>query len=203
MARCQKAKGKIVRRLGINIFGNPKYDKLLDTKPHGPGEHGTGRSKSSEYKLQLLEKQKLRLSYGMSEKQFKNVFKKAKSKSGVTGEVMLELLERRLDNAIYRAGFASTRSQARQMVTHGHFKLNGGKASIPSMLVSLDDIITVKDKQGSKDLVITSIETSKKEEVLWLETNKEDLSAKVVRYPTPEEAAPPAEIQLIIEFYSK
>ncbi|MDA3799985.1 MAG: 30S ribosomal protein S4 [Kiritimatiellae bacterium] len=203
MARCQKAKGKIVRRLGINIYGNPKYDKLLEVKPHGPGEHGSARSKASEYKHQLVEKQKLRLSYGMSEKQFRNVFKKAKAKSGVTGDVMLEMLERRLDNVIYRAGFASTRSQARQMVGHGHFKLNGGRASVPSMLVSLDDVITVKDKQGSKDLVTTSIETSKHEDVLWLETNKEELSVKVVRYPTPEEAAPPAEIQLIIEFYSK
>lgn len=203
MARCQKAKGKIVRRLGINIYGNQKYDKLLEVKPHGPGEHGANRSKPSDYKHQLVEKQKLRLSYGMSEKQFRNVFKRAKAKSGVTGDIMLEMLERRLDNVIYRAGFANTRAQARQMATHGHFKINGKKASIPSMMVNIDDVITVKDKQGSKDLVAANIETAKQEEVLWLETNKEEQSIKVVRFPTPEEAAPPAEIQLIIEFYSK
>ena len=145
----KQPKGKTVRRLGVNIYGNPKYDKLLDRKPNGPGkERGARkRGKTSVYGEQLKEKQKFRFAYGISERQFRNLYKKASRMPGVTGDNMISLMEQRLDNTIYRMGFAISRAQARQMVTHAYFFINGKPVNIPSMCVSVNDVITTKNKK--------------------------------------------------------
>ncbi|NNM68215.1 MAG: 30S ribosomal protein S4, partial [Spirochaetales bacterium] len=136
-------KGKLVRHLGVNIFEQPKYDKLLKKKPHAPGMHGPKkrRTKQTEYGKQLTEKQKLKFSYGVSERQVRNIFEKAKTMPGVTGDSMMSLLEIRLDNVIFRLGLASSRAMARQMVNHGHFQVNGRIVNIPSYSVRGGDVV--------------------------------------------------------------
>jgi small subunit ribosomal protein S4 len=141
MARPSKARGKIARHLGVNVFGNPKYDRLLKKKPYGPGEPKKGRIRETEYARQLKEKQKVKFAYGLSERQFRNLFYKAKTMKGVTGHNMLILLERRLDNVVYRMGMAASRRQARQLVSHGHIHLNGRKVTIPSAMVRPGDSV--------------------------------------------------------------
>ena len=203
MAGVKKARGKIVRRLGVNIYGNPKFDRLLERKPHGPGLHGKRRKRVSDYGLQLLEKQKLRFCYGLTEKQFRTVFAKAKGMQGMTGENMLALLERRLDNVVYRLGFASSRVQARQMVKHGHFRMNDHKATSPSMLVSANDQIAVKPKANSQQMVKDIIETTSGEVPGWLQVDEAALAGIMIRNPEREEIPTVADEQLIVEFYSK
>jgi small subunit ribosomal protein S4 len=203
MSGIKKARGKIVRRLGVNIYGNPKFDRLLERKPHGPGLHGKRRKRVSDYGLQLLEKQKLRFCYGLTEKQFRTVFARAKRMPGITGENMMQLLERRLDNVVYRLGFAKSREQARQMVKHGHFRLNGVKATAPSMLVSASDQIAVKDKGNSQQMVKDIVETTTSEVPGWLQADASALQALVLRDPERSEIETVADEQLIVEFYSK
>jgi len=155
MSRYTGAKARLVRRFGVNIFGTPKYDKILERRPNGPGMHGNARrGKDSEYKKQLLEKQKLRFMYGVTERQLRNYYKKADAKKEATGVALLKLLERRLDNAIYRAGFAKTRSQARQMVNHGLFMMNGKRVSIPSIQITEGDVFEVRTKSKAKSSLI-------------------------------------------------
>jgi small subunit ribosomal protein S4 len=205
MARNTKAKGKIVRRLGVNIYGNAKYDKLLKKKPQKPGQEKGSRSRSkvSDYGRQLLEKQKLRFSYGLSEKQFFNTFVKAKGLSGLTGDNMMILLERRLDNVVYRLGMATTRSQARQMVNHGHIKLNGKRSNIPSMLVREGDEIQVKDKESTKKLVRENLAHSNQVVPAWLTIDGDALKGKIERLPYRTDIPTAANEQMVVEFYSK
>jgi small subunit ribosomal protein S4 len=203
MSGIKKARGKIVRRLGANIFGNPKFDRLLERKPHGPGLHGKRRKRVSDYGLQLLEKQKLRFCYGLTEKQFRTVFAKAKGMQGMTGENMLKLLECRLDNVVYRLGFANSRAQSRQMVKHGHFTLNGQKASSPSMKVSPNDQIAVKAKDNSQQMVKDIIESTNGEVPGWVQVDEAALQAIMIRVPERDEIPTVANEQLIVEFYSK
>lgn len=205
MQKNAKAKGKIVRRLGINIFGNPKYDRLLEKKAYAPGAHGANRRRTrlSDYGTQLTEKQKLRFTYGLSEGQFLNVFKKAKTMSGITGDNMLNLLERRLDNVVYRLNMAATRAQARQAVRHGHVSINGRKASIPSMLVSADDKITVREKDSSKRLIKEQVAAGGRDLPPWLALDEAALAGLVVREPMREDIPTIADEQLVVEFYSK
>lgn len=205
MARNQKAKGKIVRRLGVNIFGNPKYDKLLKKKPQKPGEERgkRARGKVSDYGKQLLEKQKLRYAYGVSEKQFYNTFLAAKGKSGLTGDNMIILLERRLDNVVYRLGMASTRSEARQMVSHGHIRLNGKRSNIASISVREGDEICVKESEKSKKLIRAGIAKSNAQIPAWLSLAEDALKGKVERLPYRTDADIYANEQAIVEFYSK
>ena len=153
MARPSKARGKIARHLGVNVFGNPKYDRLLKKKPYGPGEPKKGRIRETEYARQLKEKQKVKFAYGLSERQFRNLFYKAKTMKGVAGHNMLILLERRLDNVVYRMGMAASRRQARQLVSHGHIHLNGRKVTIPSAMVRPGDQVSVKSKKSSEMLM--------------------------------------------------
>ena len=152
MSRNLAPKGKIVRRMGFNIFGNPKFDHLLERRPTPPGETKKRRPRLSEYSKQLIEKQKIRFAYGLSERQFRNVFEGAKSVKGITGDNMLILLERRLDNIVYRLGMASTRSQARQIVNHSHIRVNNRKVNIPSYLIKTHDVVTIKEKESSRKL---------------------------------------------------
>ena len=205
MARNQTARGKIVRRLGVNIYGNGKYDRLLKKKPQGPGhERGRrSRSKISDYGRQLLEKQKLRFSYGLSEKQFFNTFVKAKKLGGLTGDNMMILLERRLDNVVYRLGMATTRSQARQFVGHGHIRINGKRSNVPSMLVGEGDEIQVRETDASKKLIRESLAHSNQVMPAWLAVDGDALKGTVERLPYRTDIASVANEQMVVEFYSK
>lgn len=201
----KQAKGKIVRRLGLNIFGNPKYDKLLDKKPNGPGKERDGRfrKKTSVYGDQLKEKQKFRFAYGMSEQQFRNLYKNASRMPGATGDNMISLMERRLDNTIFRMGFAVSRAQARQMVSHSHFYINGKIANIPSMYVKEGDVITTRDKKGVEALVRKNLSAHTAKKGKWIELDDEKLSAKIVVLPQVSDIQPVGKIQSVVEFYSK
>ncbi|MGD9202573.1 MAG: 30S ribosomal protein S4 [Chitinispirillia bacterium] len=204
MSRNLAPKGKIVRRLGINIFGNPKYDRLLERKPTPPGEMKKRRPRISEYGKQLSEKQKIRFAYGLSEKQFRIVFANAKKMKGVTGDNMLSLLERRLDNIVYRLGMASTRSQARQIVNHGHIRVNDRKVTIASYLTKANDTINVKDKESSRKLLQTFISNNINREVPeWLTLSKVDMTGTVNRLPEKADIISVGDEQLVVEFYSK
>jgi small subunit ribosomal protein S4 len=204
MSRNLEPKGKIVRRLGTNIFENQKYNRLLEKKPNPPGEVKKRRPRISEYGKQLSEKQKIRFAYGLSEKQFRIVFANAKKMKGVTGDNMLSLLERRLDNVLFRLGMASTRSQARQIVNHGHVQVNKRKVNIPSSIVKADDIITIKDKNSSKQLIQNFISSNINREIPeWLSLSKVDMTGTVNRLPEKADIQPVGDEQLVVEFYSK
>lgn len=208
MARYREALCRICRREGEKLF--LKGDRCFTEKcsqerrKYPPGQHGTRRVKLSDYGVQLREKQKVRQSYGMLEGQFRRYFKSADKQRGATGEVLLQLLERRLDNVVYRLGFASNRRQARQLVNHGFFTVNKKTVNIPSYLVSAGDVVEVREK--GRD--IPSIADSLSKVVhrglpQWLELNSEAMNGKVLRIPSREEIQVPVEEQLIVEFYSK
>jgi len=203
MARYTGPKSKISRRFGVAIFGP---SKALERKNYGPGMHGPkgSRRKQSEYSVALAEKQKLRYQYGILERQFRRYFSIASTKRGVTGEILLQLLETRLDNVIYRLGFANSRSAARQMVSHGHVQVNGRKVNISSFNVKPGDAITVKEKPQSRRLAAKNLELTQITPVPdWLTVDKEQFSGKVSRIPTREEIAPIVNEQLIVELYSR
>ena len=152
MAKSTIAKGKLVRKFGENIFGNPKYDRLLNRKPYSPGQHGqTRRAKLSNYGIQLREKQKIKFMYGLLEKQFRLTFLKADKMKGETGTNMLQLLESRLDNVVHRLGFAISRPAARQLVSHKHILLNNKCVNIPSLIVKPGDVISIRNKSKKMD----------------------------------------------------
>lgn len=206
MAKNCTPKGKIVRRLGVNIFGNPKYDRLLERRPTPPGQHGAGRKgKPSDYSRQLIEKQKVRFCYGLSEKQFRRVFAKAKGMKGITGHNMLVLLERRLDNMVFRLGLASTRNEARIFVRHGHFLVNGSKVDIPSYLVRAGDVIEVREKSRKIVKIAEALDSVMRRGIpAWLELERDAFKGTVKTLPAREELTSPVfEEQLIVELYSK
>ncbi|QNL97741.1 30S ribosomal protein S4 [Treponema sp. Marseille-Q4132] len=198
-------KGKIVRRLGTNIFGNPKYSKLLTKRPNAPGkERGAKqRGKTSIYGEQLKEKQKFRLAYGISERQFRNMFARAQRMEGITSDNMLSLLEQRFDNTVFRMGFAVSRAQARQMVSHCYFYVNGKPANIPSMRIKAKDVITSKEKKGIQNLIRHNLVTSQGNRGSWLTVDEEKLSATVTALPAAGDIQPVGNIQYVIEFYSR
>ncbi len=204
MARNSTARGKIVRRFGVNVFGNMKYDRLLKRKPKPPGPPKRGRVRQTEYGRQLNEKQKLKWAYGLSERQFSNLFYEAKRMKGVTGSNMLMLLECRLDNVVYRLGMATSRAQARQMVGHGHILLNGRKVNVPSALVRAADTISVKDRKQTKDLVRRVMaDNSSRPVPQWLSISRDEMQGTVTVLPSRDLIPTVAEEQLIVEFYSK
>lgn len=199
------AKGKIVRRLGENIFGNSKFDILLKRKPHLPGT-GTGsrsKHKDSDYAKQLKEKQKIKFSYGLREQQFVRIFNLAKKKPGLTGENFLILLERRLDNIIYRAGFAKTRAQARQLVNHGLIMVNGKKLDIPSALISVGDEITPKKKNGIIALIQNSLNEHREQLPDWLHYDADHVKITLLREPIRSDIKNTIDEQLVVEYYSR
>jgi len=176
----------------------------VDKRPYAPGQHGQGRRKLSEYGLQLREKQKVRRIYGINEKQFRRYFAEAERQKGVTGEILMRLLERRLDNVIYRLGFAASRPQARQLVLHGHVQVNGKKVNIPSYLVSPGDVIAVTEHMKNSEKVKMILEsTGNKVVPSWLEFDADNLTGRVVSLPNREEIDLPVREQLIVELYSK
>jgi small subunit ribosomal protein S4 len=197
------------RREGLKLYlkGDRCYsDKCsFERRAFGPGQHGQARFKKlSDYAIQLREKQKVKSIYGMLEGQFRLSFEKAEGQKGVTGENLLVLIERRLDNTIFRIGFASSRKQARQLVRHNHIQINGSKVNIPSFLVSVGDVITLKEKSRANTVINENIEAVVRRGVpSWLELEKENYKATVKALPNREELTMPIHEQLIVELYSK
>lgn len=205
MAKLKTPKGKLVRKFGENIFGNPKYDRILNRKPYGPGQHGqTRRRRPSNYGVQLREKQKIKVLYGILEKQFRNYFEKADKMTGETGTNLMQLLEKRLDNVVFRMGFASTRPAARQMVNHGHFLVNNRKVNIASFSVKPGDVIQVRDKSKKMDVIIDSMKRIKGDlDLPWLELDKAKMTGNVIAIPEREDMQVLVNEQLVVELYSK
>lgn len=208
MARYRDANCKLCRREGEKLFlkGSRCYsDKCaFERRPHAPGQHGQNmRRKVSEYGLQLREKQKVRRMYGLMEKQFHHYFEVADRKPGVTGENLLRLLEVRLDNIIYRLGFAPSRKSARQLVRHGHILVNGRRVDIPSYLVRPNELIKVNEGSKKMDLVHDALKEQRGELIPWLRLNKAGLEGEMLEYPKREEIPVTATEQLIVELYSK
>jgi small subunit ribosomal protein S4 len=184
------------------IFGPTKY---LERRNYGPGVHGPkSRRKHTDYGLGLIEKQKLRYYYGLLERQFRGVYEKALKRRGVTGEQMLQILETRLDNVVYHLGFANTRAAARQMVSHGHVTVNGRKVNIPSFSSKVNDAVSVKNSNVSRQLATKNLEIATSRVVPdWLSLNKEEFKGTVMRIPTRDEIQPIANEQAVVEFYSR
>lgn len=201
MARYTGPKQKIARRFREPIFGP---STALERKPYGPGQHGRSRfTRKSEYAIQLDEKQKAKYTYGMLERQFRNLYEKATASKGVTGEVFLQLLESRLDNVVYRLGFARTRRQARQLVSHRHIVVNGQIVNIPSYRVQPGDILTIRPKSQNLDLIDESLSSSSAGKYKWLELDKKAKTGKYLNDPLRDEIPENINVQLIIELYSK
>ena len=196
------------RREGMKLFlkGDRCYtDKCaFERRAYAPGQHGSRRQKLSDYGVQLREKQRAKYSYGMLEQQFRKQFHSAEAAKGVTGETLLLLLERRLDNMVYRLGFAQSRAQARQLVRHNHFLVNGQKLNIPSALLQEGDVITVREQSQKVASIVQSVEAVDRRGVPeWLELNKGQLSGRLVTWPTREQLVTPIQEHLIVELYSK
>jgi small subunit ribosomal protein S4 len=206
VARDLGPKCRICRREGMKLF--LKGERCLTEKcaierrSYPPGEHGRGRIKQSEYLLQLREKQKARRYYGLLEKQFRNYYEKAAKQQGITGEVLLRMLELRLDNVVYRLGFAASRSQARQLVRHGHFQVNGRRVNIPSFQVRPDQIISVRPGSSAEQVIRDATDLTASV-APWLQADHDNLTGKVLRVPERTEIDTPVSEQLIVELYSK
>ena len=204
MGRYTGPRSKISRRFGEPIFGP---DKVLANRPNPPGQHGANKrrgKKMSEYGSQLRQKQSLRRQYGMGELQFHRFFEEAYRREGVTGEVLLQLLEMRLDNIVYRLGLAPSRRAARQFVLHGHILVNDRKAAIPSHVLKVGDVVTVKDAAGSKEFANRSVEAATGAQLpQWMSFDKATLRAEVIAVPTREQIAPIVDEQAIVELYSR
>ncbi|HXG47706.1 MAG TPA: 30S ribosomal protein S4 [Methylomirabilota bacterium] len=202
MARYTGPRVRISRRFGMPIFGPTKY---LERRNYGPGVHGPkSRRKLTDYALGLLEKQKFRYYYGLLERQFRGVYERALRRRGVTGEQMLQILETRLDNVVYHLGFANTRAAARQMVSHGHIRVNGRAVNIPSYALKVNDTVEVKDSSVSRQMATKNLEGATSRAVPdWLSLNRDAFKGVVMRVPTLEEIQPIANVQAVVEFYSR
>lgn len=198
-------KAKYSRREGAPVSDRSAHAKALVRRPFAPGVHGpTGNKRTTEYAKQLREKQKAKRIYGLNERQFRNLFDEAASKQGNTGETLVRLLELRLDNAVYRAGFAKTRAAARQFVSHAHFDVNGKKVNIPSYRVRPGEMIAVRGIKQGKGNWKTAVETLAKHEApSWIALTRGELSAKVTGAPADKELQQPFDVKLIVEFYSR
>ena len=208
MARYTGAVCKLCRREGKKLYlkGERCYTGkcAVERRAYAPGQHGQGRKKVSEYGLQLRAKQQAKRYYGIQESQFYKYFLMAERKQGVTGENLLRICESRLDNVVYLLGWANSRAEARQLVTHGHYKVNGNKVNIPSYLIKPGDEIAIKDKSKESDKIKATVEANASRPVpQWLDRNAEALTAKVLALPTREQIMVPVEEHLIVELYSK
>jgi len=201
MARYTGPKSRIARRFGEPIFGP---DKALAKKAYGPGQHGNQRrrGKQSEYGTQLMEKQKAKFTYGILEKQFSNLFKEALRRKGITGENLLQMCEMRLDNVVFRLGIAPTRRAARQLVTHNHITVNNTKINIPSYALKEGDLISVRERSKSLEVILNSI-SANKSQMEWLEFNSETKIGKVLAAPERIQIPENIKEQVIVELYSK
>ena len=208
MSRYKDEQCRICRREGQKLFlkGSRCYsDKCsISRRNYAPGQHGQKRAKLSEYGTQLREKQKTKSYYGVGEKQFRGYFEMASNKKGITGENLLQILESRLDNVVYRLGFGASRAQARQLVNHGQFAVNGQRVDIPSYLVKAGDVISVRESKKENGAIKANVEVNSARPVpAWLELNNETLSGKVIRLASREDVDIPVEEHLIVELYSK
>ena len=201
MARYTGPKTKISRKFGEPLFGE---DRTLDKKNYPPGQHGNNkrRAKKSEYAIQLMEKQKAKYTYGILEKQFRNIYDKANRGKGITGELLLQLCESRLDNVVYRMGISKTRDGARQLVSHKHLKVNGSIVNIPSYTLRPGDIVSVREKSKSLNAIESSL-TENNSEYEWIKFNRERLEGEFVSIPEREQIPENIKEQLIVELYSK
>ncbi|MBN2638120.1 MAG: 30S ribosomal protein S4 [Bacteroidales bacterium] len=201
MARYIGPRTKIARKFGDPIYG---ADKNLEKRNYPPGQHGMNRrrKKQSEYGMQLQEKQKAKYTYGILEKQFRNIFEKASRRKGITGENLLQLIEARLDNTIFRLGIAPSRAAARQLVSHRHITVNGEIVNIPSYTLVPGDVVSVREKSKSLEVITDSVASNNKS-FSWLEWNKSNLEGKVLNYPAREEIPENIKENLIVELYSK
>lgn len=201
MARYRGPKQKKARRFKEPIFGP---SKALERKPYGPGQHGRSRfSRKSEYAIQLEEKQKAKYTYGLLERQFHNLYETASAKAGVTGEILLQLLECRLDNVVYRMGFAKTRRQARQLVTHKHVVVNGALVNIPSFELKAGDVVSMRPKSRDLEIVEEALSGTSRNKYKWIETEPKNRSGKFLYVPEMDEIPENINVQLIVELYSK
>ena len=208
MARYTGAVCRLCRREGQKLFlkGERCYsDKCsVALRGYAPGQHGQGRKKTSEYGMQLRAKQTARRFYGVQENQFHHYFEIAERKQGITGDNLLRILESRLDNVVYRVGFASSRAEARQLVGHGHFEVNGKRVDIASYLLKAGDVVSICEKSRSSEKIKAVVEANSARPVpQWIDIDRNNLSAKVIALPTREQIEAPVEEQLIVEFYSK
>jgi small subunit ribosomal protein S4 len=208
MARYRGPREKLERRLGVDLGlkGERRLagKSALEKRPYPPGQHGQRRSKISEYGLQLREKQKAKFMYGVSEKQFRAIFKEANRLEGNTGELLVQLLEQRLDNVVYRMGFATTRAFARQLVNHGHILVDGKRVDIPSYRVKPGQKIEVREKSKNNPQIQRSMELTNQTGIVeWVDVDKEKLFGIFTRIPEREEISIPVEERLIVELYSK
>lgn len=208
MARYLGPACKICRREGSKLFlkGDRCFSNkcALERRAYAPGEHGQRRIKATDYSMQLREKQKMRRTYGVTEKQFRNYFRQAERLRGMPGENLICLIERRLDNIVYRMGFASSRAEARQLVGHGHFRVNGRRADIPSMLLRPGDVVEVRE--SSRDLLVfkEAVDSAKRRPIpSWLEVDAQALRGTVRSWPTREEVSLPIQEELVVAIYSK
>ncbi len=201
MARYRGPKAKIARRFNEPIFGP---SKAVQKKSYPPGQHGRSRRrKQSEYAIQLMEKQKAKYTYGVLEKQFANIFDKASRKSGITGEILLQLLETRLDNTVYRLGIAPTRRAARQLVLHKHITVNGDVANIPSYALKAGDVVAVRERSKTLEAITNSLASHGAKRFPWLEWDGSEMVGKLVTSPQRDEIPENINEQLIVELYSK
>jgi len=208
MARYRGPREKLERRLGVDLGlkGERRLagKSALEKRPYAPGQHGQRRAKVSEYGTQLREKQKAKFMYGVSEKQFRALFKEASRKDGNTGELLIQLLEQRLDNVVYRLGFATTRAFARQLVNHGHILVDGKRVDIPSFRVKVGQKIEIREKSKANTQIARSIELTNQTGIVeWVDVDKEKLSGIFTRIPEREEVKIPVEERFIVELYSK
>lgn len=202
MARYRGPKSKIARRFKEPIFGP---DKALERRNYPPGQHGPNkrRGKQSEYAIQLMEKQKAKYTYGILEKQFSLMFKRASAKEGITGEILLRMCESRLDNTVYRLGISPTRRGARQLVGHRHIMVNGGVVNIPSYQLRPGDVVSVREKSKSLEIISESLSARGGNQMDWLDWDKQTYSGKFMAYPEREQIPENIKEQLIVELYSK
>lgn len=207
MARYTGPVCRLCRREGMKLYlkGDKCYtDKCpINKRNYAPGQHGQSRKKVTEYGMQLREKQKVKRFYGITESQMVKYFNKADSMRGITGETLLQLLESRLDNVVYRMGFAASRAEARQLVTHGHFQLNGRNVDIPSLLVAIGDVIEIKAKSRSSEKIKGILENHNGNTVSWLNIDLEKAKGTIVAAPSRDDIDIPIEEHLIVELYSK
>lgn len=207
MARYTGAVCKLCRREGKKLFlkGDRCYTNKcsIERRSYAPGQHGQSRKKSSEYGLQLRAKQQARRYYGINEGQFHKYFLMAERRSGVTGDNLLQICESRLDNVVYLLGWASSRTEGRQLVNHGHFLVNGGKVDIPSYLLKAGDVVSIKKKSLDSERFKTLLESSARPVPQWLSLDKENNSGKIVNLPARDQIETPVEEHLIVEFYSR
>jgi small subunit ribosomal protein S4 len=195
-------RSKVARRFGEPVFGP---DKVLEKRPYAPGQHGANkrRKKMSEYGVQLREKQKAKAIYGMREKQFRLFFERAKAKTGITGDIMLAMCESRLDNVVYRLGFAATRAGARQLVTHRHMTVNGKVCGIPSYIVRPGEVVSIRERDRDMIAVVDSLKQHKSPVVNWLAWDEATMQGTLVSAPERAEIPESIDMQLIVEFFSR